>query len=108
MDELLRKFVFESVLKAVAARAVAAFPFLGLPIINPIFMYFLTKVAKTFYNELSLSVGFYSIQLATEKEVVEYRNAVDLLNKAKESGKDLKDANEKFKKAASDLIKFKH
>lgn len=78
-DETIRKLLFEVALKAVIARAIAAAPFLGFAIINPVFVFLAEKLMTAVYEELSTVVNFAIVDIKVEGERRAYDEAVQRL-----------------------------
>lgn len=109
-EEIVKKLIFDVILKAAVKKIIAAFPVFGFPVINPIFLYFLNKLANHIYSELAEKVGFYLIDLKTEEEKQEYEKAVVVLQKIHNTGTATKEeverAKENFRKTLGDLIRL--
>lgn len=110
-EELIKKLIFEVIVKAAIDRAVAALPLLGLPVLNPLFTWAVMKIATLIYTELARHVSFALIDLKTKQEREAYEEAVIELKRvqlevAPEPG-ELDRAKQKFKDTLRDLIRFR-
>jgi len=108
MNEIVKKLVYEVIVKAAITRLVAAIPFLNLPIVNPLTVYFLGRFAEHLYDVISLYITFQVIDFQTAHQKIEYERAVSELLKAQQSqNKEEQDrAKAEFKKRLGDLIHF--
>lgn len=66
--------------------AIAQVPFLGLPIIKQIFAYILSKVLEKVEGEGQLLISFKMIDVEIDKEVKEYKDAIESLKVANTTG----------------------
>lgn len=106
IEELLKQFLFDIVLKDLIADAIAAAPFLGFPIVNPVFVYLVTKVAKYYYQNTKdfLDAGLIDFKVATENK--DYSRAKAALAKAIAGQKDVDEAVKEFQRTLGDLVHF--
>jgi hypothetical protein len=79
VGDIIKGLILDVALKAAISRAVAAIPFLALPIINPIFAYLMGVAAKYLYTEMERVVAFKIIDHKTEAEQKEYDAAAERL-----------------------------
>lgn len=109
LESAIKRLIYETVLKAVIARAIAAAPFLAWPVVNPVFVYILTKIADAIYDELKVHVTFDLIDIRTEQEQKEYDEKVLVLKVAQESQNEeaIRQAEAEFKEKLATLIRFR-
>lgn len=110
IEEIIKKLLVEVVMKAVMARIVAAVPFLGFPIIGPIFSLIMGKVFNMVGDELVLMIKLKQIELKVGKENDEYKEAVNNLKieveKPEQDQQKINEAKEKAREALKKLIDF--
>jgi hypothetical protein len=101
--------VFDVALKAVITRIVAAVPFLGFPVINPVFVYIITKLAGVIYEEISRVVAFSIIDHTVDQERQKYDDAVNQLKDAVKTGdqNDIEKAKAEFKERLKNLVRIR-
>lgn len=108
VENAVKGLVFDTILDIVIKKIIAKVPFLGWPVINPVFTFIMGQIANLIYKELSLSVKFILIDLKTSQQVVVYEKSVTEL-KAKIETKneaEIEKAKAEFKKNLSALIRF--
>lgn len=99
---------YDAATPAVIAALVAVFPFLGWPIIGPIFTAIYNYFAKDLYTEFKFVGIKIVIRIQTDIEKSTYSNAEGALRAAQLTGDPIKikEATDAFKKAAQSLIHF--
>ncbi len=109
-NEIIKRVIFDVVLKNVAAKALLAAPWLGVWPLNPVFMFVLNKIASKIYEELALAASFEIINFRTEQERKAYEDAKAALRQQLQGGTDdaRKKAEEEFNRRLADLIRIKH
>lgn len=75
-ESVIKELITEVVVKAVVKKLVTAVPFFGLPIVNPIVSFFVMKVAKILYDEMSLSLSYTMIDSKVNQQTKDYDMAV--------------------------------
>lgn len=110
LKEIIKRLILDTVLNIVIQRIVAAVPFLGLPIIGPIFVLLATKFGSMIVSELATHADFIVIDGKTDAEVRKYNDAVKELSAALEGETDAKsiaDAEKDFKDRMRELISMR-
>lgn len=97
-DQAVKALICDVALNVVDAEAVAAAPWLGLPVIHPVFRFCLGRFANKIFVVLSRSIDFKIIEVQVQGEKSEYQEALANYKQANQSGD--KDA---FDKAEADL-----
>jgi hypothetical protein len=107
----VKSLIFDVVLGAAVNSITAAVPFLSLPVIKPLFVFVVTKIAGAIYNELERYVSFTLIDIRTNEEKRQYLAAVGELKVVHESPtatpEEIELAKQKFKNTLRDLIRLK-
>ena len=106
MESVAQKLFHDVVIKAVIREMVIAIPFLGHPILNPVVIYIVTKIAMKVYKQAKLVGGMYVIKLKNDSERRAYDEAIVELKKALNSGNNIEEAKNEFKKRLSDLVRI--
>lgn len=118
-EAVVKRLIYEVVVKAVIAKAVAALPFLGYPVIGPIFAFFVTKFADLVYEELARVVTFAVIDFQVERERAAFEEAAGKLKDTlatppehydggpEEKEKKINEQKEEFKRRLADLIRLR-
>jgi len=110
IEDVVKKLVFDVILKAAISKIIAAVPFLAWPVINPLFVYIVTKVATRLYEEMETHVQFTLIDLKTKAELEAYNKAVAELKAAHAAPiidqKEIENAKQKFKATLGNLIRI--
>jgi hypothetical protein len=118
LEKVIQDALLDVALPAALRAAVAAVPFLGMPIINPVFIFLATTLAKLIYKELALQLSFTIIDIETQKELKEYTDAKDkfkdvlsspVQNYPSEGERNaaLQKARDEFKAKTRDLIRLR-
>lgn len=85
---ILKNLFFEVALKSLEEKLISLAPLLGWPVINPVFLFIMNKIASLFYDELTNVVQFVEIDWEVEKEKKAYQDALkkleDEINKPKD------------------------
>lgn len=90
VQKFIEGILFDLIVKAIIAKAVAKLPFLALPILNPIFSFVVTKIASELFKELSKRISFEIIHFKTQAERKAYEQALVALRNAPDEDKDQK------------------
>ncbi len=98
--QLIKDLILDVLLKKVISKIVTLFPFFGLPIIGPIFVFIMTKLAKILYEEISLIYSLLEIESKVNAQVVAFAESRDKL----EQDIDNEELKEDFKSKFRDLI----
>lgn len=101
------KLVREVAVDAAIKKAESTAPFLKLPVVREIFKMIVDSIAGTLIRELSAHVKFLVIDAEVGAQRDAYRKAAAELQAAYEKGESSEQAEENFKRALSDLIRFK-
>lgn len=118
-DEVIHSLIFDVALKAVLEKIVIAVPFLGYPVIRPVFALIVNKLFELLYEELSTFVQFEVIDFQNAEKNKEYQNAVqDLKDKLtipaahwpteKERQDAIDQSKAKFKETLRNLVHIPH
>lgn len=109
LSKTIRDLVFEVVVKQVIARAVALAPWLAWPVINPVFVFVVSKLFGVIYDEMSLTVSFVVIDFRHAHHRAAYDRAVADLKDAQESGnnEEIESAKAEFRSTLRDLIRVR-
>jgi len=105
----IRAIFFKEVVGTVIAKAVAAAPFLGLPVIGPIFSWIVGWLAGKFYEEAKLRGVFLAIDLNENRKAVAYERAVAEFREVLKNPLDQdekKKAEEKYRATLRELIRI--
>lgn len=111
--QVIEKIVFETIVKAVIKRIVAALPILGVPVIGPIFSFIVFRLADRIWEEIKIHSAFIYIEMKTDYERDSYDNAVNELKtvledeRTKEDQEAINEAKEEFKKRLARLVRLK-
>lgn len=100
---MIEELIFSVVIEAVIKETIAALPFLAWPVINPLFIWAVQKIAHLIYEELSWQVEFQWIGYETEEQKKKFEKAADFL-KNDPHNKELQDS---FKSTLRELIHVK-
>lgn len=110
MEDTLKKLILDTVIKAVIAKAVAAVPFLGWPLINPVLGLIVGKIFELAYDELYTGLQFIIIDNDAKLRAQLYHETAEELRRViDEKGMDNEEArklSEEFDRRLRDLIKF--
>jgi hypothetical protein len=108
VDAIVKGLIFEVALRAVVARLILVVPFLGWPVINPVFVFILSKIAGLLFDEMAKVVSFGIIELQVDHQRKTYEESVDKLKLALTAGDPdaIKQAKEEFKNRLGDLIRL--
>lgn len=108
--ETASNIAFEIATKAAIASAVAAVPFLGLPVINQLFTWCCEQFVKPFRQELTLYFVFKVIDVVVDHQREEYDRAKDVLRAALNSTNQeaIADAKEEYRKRLAELVKLRN
>lgn len=113
-EKVIETIFFNIVSKQIAPKIISSIPFLGWPVINPVFMFILSSLAKVFYEELSRGIKMMTIDYEVEKEKQAYIDALkkleDELAKPKESKDETAIERERLntRDRLRDLIRISH
>ena len=105
---MIKRLVYESVRDAAILKTIAAFPFLGIPIIKQVFTFFAKKIIDQFYDEASTKAKFIAIEFRVRRDLNEYNYAKEELKKAIDTKDEdqINEAKEKFKLRLAAFIRF--
>lgn len=99
-EKIVKDIVFDVLLKRVISKIVARLPFFAIPIINPIFIFAVTKLLEFIYVEGEMHLAFAKIDVKVNNEVEEFARAKDeVLKNPKDEQK-----RKEFENAAIKLI----
>ena len=105
--EFYVKRIIEEILKKVVVKAIAKVPFLGLPIINPIFLFIAEKIISLASDELQLLASTEWDERETELKLDAYNQALkELQSVIKDGTSDPKMSIEEYKSKLANLIRF--
>ena len=109
LNEIIKGLIFDVVLKALINRIILKAPYLALPVINPVFIFVMTKLTGLIYDEICSRVSLVMIDFKVESERLAYQNAVEYLKFAqvKNDPETIKKAEQTFRDTLADLIRFK-
>lgn len=113
MNEAIQKLIMEVVMNVVRTKLVAALPFLGWPIIGPIFGMVLSKVMGIVAEQIGLMIEFQIINVQVNRDRKKYDEAVEKLKVELEKPEGERDeaaiqkAKEDFKARLRDLVTIK-
>lgn len=82
VDEIIQAIICDVAIKGVEADAVAMLPFLGLPIINPLFRMYLNSVGQRFAKTLVTFANIEIVKFETEQQKEAYEKAISDLHAA--------------------------
>jgi len=104
VNDLVKKLIFEVVVREVLKKIFLAAPFLTWPIVNPLFIWGFTWAAGKIYDEMALVVSFQVIALKTDEQVRKYDAVVKEIVASQE--KDVLDekTREEYRRRLADLI----
>lgn len=107
MNGIIKKLIFEVVVREVLNKILLAAPFLALPIINPLFTWGFTWVAGKIYDEMALVVSFQLIALKTDEQVRKYEAVVREIQAAQDKEDLDEKVREEYRKRLADLIRIR-
>jgi hypothetical protein len=107
VNDLVKKLIFEVVVREVLKKIFLAAPFLTWPIVNPLFIWGFTWAAGKIYDEMALVVSFQVIALKTDEQVRKYDAVVKEIVASQE--KDVLDekTREEYRRRLADLIRLR-
>lgn len=106
MNDIVKKLIFEVVVREVLKKILLAAPFLSLPIVNPLFIWGFNWVAGKIYDEMALVAAFTLVALKTDDQVRKYDAVVKEVIAAQEE-EDLDEKSlEEYRKRLADLIRI--
>lgn len=107
-EEILKSLIREFLVKRAITKLVAALPFLGLPVLNPLTAYLVGKLFEVIYDEVAMIVALTKIEIDVSHDRDAYVKATEELKKQLESQDEesIRIAKEEFKRRLGDLIKF--
>lgn len=112
IEEIIKKILIEVVMKTILSRIVSAVPFLGYPIIGPIFSMLFGKLFNMIGDELVLMVKLKQIEIRVGKEDASYteskKKLEEVLNKPEKSEAEIEAAKEELKKNFQRLVNFNY
>ena len=108
VDGIISEAIYSAALPAAETALIAQFPFLGFPVVKPIFEAVLKYIAGIIFTQLANGGTKIVITIQTDKEKAVYSAAEGALRAAQLSGNpaQLKQATEAFKVAVQNLIHF--
>jgi len=106
----VEKVIRDIVLKLLIQKIIQAVPWLGLSVINPVFVFFFSKIFDLIYDEMVVIGTFIKIEVKTQIEVDKYNKATIELKKAIDSQdkEQINHAKDNYKKYLSDLISYRN
>lgn len=101
--------VKDIILKLIIEKIIQALPWLGAPVINPVFVWLFTKIFNVVYDELEVYYDFIKIDIKTEHEQKKYDQATEVLKTAIESQdqQEIENAKELYKKYLKNLVSMR-
>lgn len=109
-EAAVKKIIYEVILKKAVAKVISALPFLGLPFINPVFVWAMEKLAATIYEELSTFVAFKVISFKTTAQREAYESAVaqfkDEVLRSEQNAEEIERRRQEVERALRDLVNF--
>jgi len=107
VNDLVKKLIFEVVVREVLKKIFLAAPFLTWPIVNPLFIWGFTWAAGKIYDEMALVVSFQVIALKIDEQVRKYDAVVKEIVASQE--KDVLDekTREEYRRRLADLIRLR-
>lgn len=108
VDEIIQLAIFDVALKAAEAAIIADLPFLGLPIIDPIFLFFMEQIGGVLYKQIALGTTFIVIDIQVGLEKSAYTQAEAALRAAHLTGNQdaIQNATASFKSAFQKLFHY--
>lgn len=113
IEQLVKKMIFDVALKAAITRIVSAAPFLAWPVVNPVFVFAITKLAEKLYAEMALVVDFAVIDFRTDQERRAYEAAVAELRRVAQppqggtpNAEEIERARQELERRLADLIRL--
>jgi hypothetical protein len=109
-ENVIKNILIEVALKVAIAQIIIAVPFLGFPIINPVFIFIAEKLVLRVFAELARVVNFEIIDIRIESERKNYEEAVSklrtVLTTPEVPNDQIEKAKEEFRNRLHDLIHF--
>lgn len=106
MNDLIKKLIFEVVVREVLKKILQAAPFLSWPIVNPLFIWGFTWAAGKIYDEMALVISFQLIALKTDEQVRKYEAVVKEIQAAQGQEELDEKTREEYRKKLADLIRI--
>lgn len=106
--ESLKEYALKKAIERAAIKLVALVPFLGVPIVNPVMLWFLAKYARILFEEGALLLHMGVIEVEVNREALAVKKARDDLRFYLERGnpQNIQKAKDEYKKRLSDLIRL--
>lgn len=110
-EALVKRLVYDVLVKAVIARAVTVLPFLGYPIIGPIFGYLVGRLARPLAEELIKFADNFIIDIREGAKQQAYQEAKaelleELLRREPGDHESFEAAKEEFKRRLAELVRL--
>lgn len=107
VEEIVKKIIYETVVKEAIERLFTAVPILGIPVVSQIISYFVYKIADLIYEQLSRTVSFSIIDGKTLNQLNDYEVSVARL-KTVDMGdeKEVENAKAQVRLAVRNLVRF--
>lgn len=104
IKEMLVKTISEEVVKYYAVR----YPVMAMGIVNPIAVFFVSKVVRVIVYHTALGVKFFAIDNKVDNQVEDHDKSKTRLNEALKNGdeNEIKKAKEEYLKRLRDLVKL--
>lgn len=111
INGLIKAAIYDLALKAAIERIVIQVPFLAWPVINPVFVFIMERIAGMLFAEMKTRVDFALIDFETERDRVAYEQAVEELRQINLGEKpptdeEIENAREQIRNRLSDFIPF--
>lgn len=106
-DQVAKKLIFDVLVEKAITKVIAAIPFFGMPVINPIFVYAAEKLYSYLYDETEEEGTLLYIGIRTDHQRSKYQESVKELETATTQGQtdaQIKQAREEFKKRLKNFI----
>lgn len=110
MQNEIKKLIMEVVVNNAIKAAKAAVPFLNWPVLNQLFTSLVQWTASLIYDEMAQNYALIAIDLKTESQKQEYKEAVSKLEtiiskpKEEQNAEEVEKARQEFKKRLQELI----
>ena len=76
-NDIVKELVFNILVKRAITKVVVSLPFLGLPVVNPVFLYIAEKLYSVLYEELKEENQLMMMGIKTAAQEREYQAAVN-------------------------------
>lgn len=104
-QSIIKDLAFDVIVKAAIGKSIAAFPFLGLPIIRNIYAFIVEKIASQLFETLETHIEFKDIEVTEKLKVRAHSAALYKVHNAK-TEEEKKAAENEYRKTFANLIRF--